>query len=117
VSFIPYAALSAFHIWIFPKRHSGCFADIREEEIWDLAKNLKSTIKKLYYGLEHPDFNYSIRAGKPSNTDSEFIHWYVSIVPRVEMTTGFELGSGMHVNPLLPEKSAEFLRNVRIPEY
>jgi hypothetical protein len=33
------------------------------------------------------------------------------------MTTGFELGSGMHVNPLLPEKSAEFLRNVRIPEY
>ncbi len=117
VSFIPYAALSAFHIWIFPKRHSGCFADIREEEIWDLAKNLKSTVKKLYYGLEHPDFNYSIRAGKPSNTDSEFIHWYISIVPRVEMTTGFELGSGMHVNPLLPEKSAEFLRNVRIPEY
>jgi hypothetical protein len=33
------------------------------------------------------------------------------------MTTGFELGSGMHVNALLPEKGAEFLRNVRIPEY
>ncbi|MDA8339098.1 MAG: galactose-1-phosphate uridylyltransferase [Nitrospiraceae bacterium] len=115
VSFIPYAALSPFHIWIFPKRHSGSFSDLRSEEIWDLSINLKSTMAKLYYGLEHPDFNYVIRSGKPGNTDSEFIHWYISIVPRVAMASGFELGSGMYINPLMPEISAEFLRGVRIP--
>lgn len=115
VSFIPYAALSPFHIWIFPKRHSGSFSDLRSEEIWDLSINLKSTMAKLYYGLEHPDFNYVIRSGKPSNTDSEFIHWYISIVPRVAMASGFELGSGMYINPLIPEVSAEFLRGVRVP--
>jgi len=117
LSFIPYAALSAFHIWVFPKRHSGSFADIRPEEMWDLAINLKSVMTKLYHGLDCPDFNYLIRSGKPSNADSEFIHWYLTIVPRVEMTTGFELGSGMHINPLLPEMSAEYLKNVKIPEY
>jgi UDPglucose--hexose-1-phosphate uridylyltransferase len=117
VSFIPYAALSAFHIWIFPKRHSGSFADIREEEMWDLSKNLKLTMAKVCHGLNFPDFNYSIRSGNPRNMDSEYFHWYISIVPRVEMTTGFELCSGMHVNALLPEKGAEFLRNVRIIEY
>ena len=116
VSFIPYAALSAFHLWIFPKRHSGSFADIRQEEMQDLAKNLKLTMAKICYGLDFPDFNYCIRSGNPNSTDSEFIHWYISIVPRVEMTTGFELGSGMHVNPLLPEMGAEFLRNIKIPE-
>ncbi len=115
VSFIPYAALSPFHIWIFPKRHSGSFSDLRSEEIWDLSINLKSTMAKLYYGLEHPDFNYVIRSGKPGNTDSEFIHWYIGIVPRVAMASGFELGSGMYINPLMPEISAEFLRGVRIP--
>jgi UDPglucose--hexose-1-phosphate uridylyltransferase len=47
--------------------------------------------------------------------NSKFIHWYLSIVPRVAMASGFELGSGMYINPLLPEISAEFLRNVRIP--
>ncbi|MBA4349360.1 MAG: galactose-1-phosphate uridylyltransferase [Thermodesulfovibrio sp.] len=117
VSFVPYAALSAFHIWIFPKRHSGSIADIRSEEIWDLAVHLKSTMSKLNYGLEHPDFNYVLRSGKPSQVHSEFIHWYLSIVPRVAMASGFELGSGMYINPLVPEWSAEFMRNVKIPQY
>ncbi|MEW6418421.1 MAG: DUF4931 domain-containing protein [Nitrospirota bacterium] len=117
VSFVPYAALSAFHIWIFPKRHSGSFADIRSEEIWDLAINLKSTMLRLYYGLNNPDFNYILRSGKPSDTNSGSIHWYLSIVPRVDLATGFELSSGMHINPLLPGMSAEFLRNIKIPEH
>ena len=116
ISFIPYAALSAFHIWIFPKRHSGCFADIRAEEILDLSVNLKSVMAKLCHSLDCPDFNYGIRSGKPGNADSEFIHWYMSIVPRVDMATGFELGTGMHVNSLIPEVSAEFLRNAKVPE-
>jgi UDPglucose--hexose-1-phosphate uridylyltransferase len=30
--------------------------------------------------------------------------------------SGFELGSGMYINPLVPEMAAEFLRNVRIQE-
>jgi UDPglucose--hexose-1-phosphate uridylyltransferase len=117
VSFVPYAALSAFHIWIFPKRHSGCFADILPEEILDLSVNLKSVMAKLCHALDCPDFNYGIRSGKLSNANSEFIHWYMSIVPRVDMVTGFELGTGMHVNSLVPEVSAEFLRNTKVPEY
>ncbi|MDI6890349.1 MAG: galactose-1-phosphate uridylyltransferase [Thermodesulfovibrionales bacterium] len=117
VSFVPFAALSPFHIWILPKRHSGSFADITSEEVWDLAKNLKSTMARLYYGLGHPDFNYVIRSGKIGDADSEFIHWYLSIVPRVAMVSGFELGSGVYINPLIPEIGAEFLRRVKIPEY
>lgn len=116
LSFIPYAALSAFHIWIFPKRHSGSFADISQGEILDLAVNLKTIMAKLCQGLDCPDFNYVIRSGKPRNANSEFVHWYMSIVPRVDMATGFELGSGMHVNSLVPEVAAEFLRNVKTPE-
>ncbi len=116
VSFVPYAALSPFHIWLFPKRHSASFDDIQSDEIWDLATNLKTTMAKLYYGLDHPDFNYIIRSGKPSDKDQESMHWYIGIVPRVSMLSGFELGSSVFLNPLLPEMSAEFLRNVSIPK-
>lgn len=42
----------------------------------------------------------------------EFLHWYLTIVPRVTRTAGFELGSGMFINTALPEDSAEFLRSV-----
>lgn len=115
VSFIPYAALSPFHIWIYPKRHSGSFADIRSEELRDFAKNLKATLSSVYYGLEDPDLNYLIRSSRPSEADSGYQHWYLSIVPRVWAGSGFELGSGIYVNPLLPELSAEFLRSAAIP--
>ncbi|HEX8949208.1 MAG TPA: galactose-1-phosphate uridylyltransferase [Dissulfurispiraceae bacterium] len=114
-SFVPYAAMSPFHLWIFPKRHSGSISDMRNEEMWDLASNLKATMSKLYYGLQNPDFNYAIRSGRPENTNSKFIHWYISIVPRMGYVSGFEMASGMFINPIMPESSAEFLRDVKIP--
>lgn len=116
-AFVPYAALSPFHTWIFPKKHSGFFADMQSDEIWDIASNLKSIMARLCHGLNNPDFNYVVMSGNPSDVNSGFIHWYLSIVPRVAMASGFELGSGVYINSLIPEKAAEYLRNVKIPEY
>lgn len=114
LSFIPYAAVSAFHTWIFPKRHSASFSEITEEEINDLALNLKTTLAKFYCGLNDPDFNYSIRSNRPKDAMSEYSHWYISIVPRVTTTAGFEMGSGIFINSALPEESAAYLRTVQI---
>jgi UDPglucose--hexose-1-phosphate uridylyltransferase len=114
-AFVPYAALSPFHTWIFPKKHSGFFADMQSDEIWDIASTLKSIMARLYHGLNNPDFNCVVMSGNPSDVNSGFIHWYLSIVPRVAMASGFELGSGMYINSLIPEKVAEYLRNVKIP--
>jgi UDPglucose--hexose-1-phosphate uridylyltransferase len=116
LSFIPYAALSPFHTWIFPKRHSASFSDITGEELEDLATNLKTTLAKLYYGLEDPNYNYVLRSNRPQDCYSEYYHWYISIVPRLSMAAGFELGSGMYINTTIPEESAEFLRKVKIPK-
>jgi len=114
VSFIPYAALSPFHAWIFPRRHMPSFSEIEEEEIKDLAVSLKKTLGKLYYGLDDPDFNYSIRSMPVNENGKLYYHWYISIVPRVSQPAGFELGSGMFINSALPEVSAQFLREVSI---
>lgn len=114
VAFIPYAALSPFHIWIFPLRHVSSFDEINDDEIKDLAKCLKTVLAKLYHGLNNPDFNYSIRSIPIREQHSEYFHWYFTIVPRVTKTAGFEIGSGMYVNTALPEESAEFLRSVNL---
>jgi len=114
VTFIPYAALSPFHTWIFPKRHAATFGNIRDDEIIDLAYNLKTILSKLYCGLENPDFNYVIRSENLKESGSEYFHWYLSIVPRLAQVSGFELGSGMYTNASVPEEVAEFLRKVKI---
>jgi UDPglucose--hexose-1-phosphate uridylyltransferase len=113
-AFIPYAALSPFHTWIFPRRHMACFSDINESEIRDLAKNLKTVLAKLYHGLNNPDFNFSLRSLPVATEGTEYFHWYLTLVPRVWQSSGFELGSGMFINNTLPEKCAEFLRAVAV---
>lgn len=112
--FILYAALSPFHIWILPKRHSPSFPQIENREMEDLAGVLKVVLKKIYVGLDDPDFNYAIRSLPGQPRPNSFFHWYIAVIPRVTKAAGFELGSGMYINIALPEKSAEFLRKVQI---
>lgn len=115
ITFIPYAAMSEFHMWIFPKRHASTFSTIKEEEIQDFALNLKTVLAKLYFGLNNPDFNYVIRSNRPQDFESEHIHWYLSIMPRLSIPAGFEVGSGISINTVLPEDSAKFLRSLKTP--
>lgn len=112
VAFIPYAAFSPFHTWIFPRRHSSSYEDITDVEIADLAALLRRTLRRIYFGLGNPDFNYSIRCAPTRLCPVQYFHWYLTIIPRVSKMAGFEIGSGMFINPSLPEKSAEFLRGV-----
>lgn len=117
ISCVPYAAFSPFHLWIFPKRHSGSISDMTQDEMQDLAKILKTTMLKLCHGLGDPDFNYAIKSSSPGNCASTFQHWYMSIVPRISYISGFEIASGMYVNPVQPELSAKFLREIAIPQF
>jgi len=116
VAFHPYAALSPFHTWVFPKRHMPSFDDISDAEIVDLASTLKTFLAKLYHGLGNPDFNLSIRSIPTSDRNTEYFHWYMAIIPRVSKTAGFEMGSGMFINTVLPEESAAFLREIKSPD-
>ena len=116
VAFVPYAGLSPFHTWIFPKRHMTSFRVINENEISDLAYQLKTVLGKFYYGLNNPDFNYCIRSNPKDEGEVEYFHWYLTIVPRLTKVAGFELGSGMYINVTLPEENADFLRKVELPK-
>jgi UDPglucose--hexose-1-phosphate uridylyltransferase len=107
-----FAAATPFATHIFPMRHMASFGDITDAEINDLARVLRGLLAKLYVGLENPDLNYTIRSGPTEYTGARHFHWYVSVIPRLTRVAGFELGSGMFINTVLPEAAAEFLRKV-----
>jgi UDPglucose--hexose-1-phosphate uridylyltransferase len=110
LAFIPYAALSPYHLWVFPKQHQACFAHGSDFTLPALAEILRLILSKLHGLLGNPAFNLVVRSLGPSEEHSPSFHWYVSIVARVNKTAGFELGTGMYVNPSLPEESAASLR-------
>ena len=109
-----FASATPFATHIFPLRHMASFGDISEMEIVDLARVLRTLLAKIYVGLENPDLNFTVRSGPAEYAGARHFHWYVSVIPRLTRVAGFELGSGMFINTVLPEAAAEFLRKVAV---
>ena len=104
MTFIPYAALS-------PKAHVACFSEQPIETLAELATTLRTILGKVDGMLGNPAFNLVLRSLGPEEKEAGHFHWYISIVPRINKRAGFELGTGMYVNPSLPESCADALRN------
>lgn len=116
VAMEPFASPTPFATYIHPRRHMASFGDINEEELKDLGRVLRTVLAKIYHGLQNPDFNYTIRSSPAEYRGVTYYHWYLSVIPRLTQVAGFELGSGMFINTVLPEAAAEFLRNIKVPE-
>jgi UDPglucose--hexose-1-phosphate uridylyltransferase len=108
-----FASATPFATHIFPLRHMASFGEITAVEICDLAHVLRCLLAKLYVGLENPDLNFTVRSGPSDYMGARHFHWYMSVIPRLTRVAGFELGSGMFINTVLPEAAADFLRGVR----
>lgn len=111
VAFLPYAALSSFHTWIFPRVHAAHFGDIQSEAILYLAEMLQLVIGAQENLLHRPDYNLVVRSA-PVDCPEAHYHWYISIIPRLSKTAGFEIGSNIYINGSLPENNAAILREI-----
>ncbi len=109
LAFVPYAAEVPFEIWILPKRHQASFGQISDESKLDLAASLRDVLGKLHLRLKDPDYNYVIVTPPQYKADEPQLHWYLQIRPRLTTRAGFEIGSGISINPSLPEADAAFL--------
>jgi UDPglucose--hexose-1-phosphate uridylyltransferase len=110
----PFASPSPFFTHIYPRRHMASFGDISSSEMSELGRVLRTVLAKLYVGLADPDFNFTLRTAPAECVGVRYFHWYMSIIPRLTRTAGFELGSGMFINTVIPEEAADFLRNVQV---
>jgi UDPglucose--hexose-1-phosphate uridylyltransferase len=108
----PFAALSPYHIWIVPKKHSPSFAVVSEPELIGLSQIMKKIFYKLFFGLSNPDFNYVFQSLACADREQDYFHWYISIIPQLKRRGGIEYAGGLFVNTVLPEKAAEDLRGV-----
>lgn len=109
---MPYASHVPFETWILPKVHQSSFGQVEPARFRPLADILKILLAKFYAGLENPDFNLTINTAPRGDEDKKYFLWHMEIVPRLIKPAGFEMGSGMAINTVLPENAAEFLREV-----
>jgi UDPglucose--hexose-1-phosphate uridylyltransferase len=112
LAFVPYAAFAPYHTWIVPKRHRASFCRASADELADLGALLRFVLQKIRLGLGDPDYNCVIQSAPVSLSESDHLHWYATVTPRLIPWGSLELGTGMFVNPASPEENARFLRDV-----
>lgn len=111
---LPYASRAPFETWILPRRHESSFGRVPGGDLWPLAELLKEVLSRLHAGLDNPDFNLVINTVARGDEGKRYFLWHVQIVPRLATPAGFEMGSGMSINTVLPEEGAKFLRDVNL---
>lgn len=109
-AFVLYAASSPFHIWILPRAHRASFLHVDPADLHHLAPVLRDVLSRVHHRLNDPDYNLIIRSTPVKEPENGYFHWYMALVPRLSRTAGFELGSGVWINPTIPEDCAAFLR-------
>ena len=111
VVFHPFASRVPFETWIAPKHEESTFGHVEPGHLAELADVLRRTLKALDHGLGNPDFNYIIHSAPPEDETKHYFLWHIQILPRVTTIAGFELGSGIFINTILPEDAANHLKN------
>ncbi len=117
VALAPYASRHPFETWVLPRTHLSDYEATAAEDLARLATLLLSVLRRLENALPDPAYNVFLYSGpnreafprRWKSLEQDF-HWHFQILPRTGQEAGFEVGSGFHANPLVPEKAAEILR-------
>jgi len=112
VVFHPYASRVPYETWIIPKTHRASFGLCPPAQLSELSIALKNTLLCLYHGLDNPAFNYMLDTSTTEDEEDPYYHWHIRIVPRLTTIAGFEMGSGMYINTMMPEDTADSAREI-----
>lgn len=108
--FVPYAAGAEHEVWVVPKWHQAGLDGIEGGRLDNLAASLHSILNKFCLSIDNPDFNFVFRTVPYPLSEVPYYHWHLQITPRTKIPGGFERGTRIQVNTVLPEVSAKMLR-------
>lgn len=110
----PFASKIAFEIRIYPKKHHAYFERIEDKEKEFLAEAFKVALSKLNIALNDPAYNFFLHTAPCDGRNYDHYHWHFEILPKTSTWAGFEIGTGIEISTIEPEKAAEFLRKQKI---
>lgn len=123
VAIAPFASAFAFEVWVAVKSAQSDFRQMDESELAMLVALLQKLFARMYRVLGAFDFNLSLELAPMQKDGAVESIWYavgdvsrfgMRIVPRVTGIGGFELSTGMHINPIAPEEAAKRFRSAEV---
>lgn len=111
IAFCPFASLQPYEVWLLPQAHETRFEQNLVRGATDrLAPALRALMERLERIVPDGAYNMLLRTA-PWTADCDSFHWRLELIPRVNAFAGFEIGTGIHINPIAPERAAIQLRS------
>ncbi len=115
--FVPFASRGPFALWIVPLAHEADFGAVDDAERAALAGTLGPALARLH-AAKGPDLAYNLLVHSTPNPGTlgltSALHWFVEVRPRLTTPAGFELLTGVDIDPSLPEEAAACMRQAPV---
>ncbi len=112
VLFTPFISKEPFEMKIFPLHHSPYFESEKGETLQDMAEALIFGLSAFKKRLGDPDFNLFIHTTPVIHKkNGRHFHWHIEIIPKISISAGFELSTGIEITTIDPDDGARFLKN------
>ncbi|MDP3014951.1 MAG: HIT domain-containing protein [bacterium] len=111
IVFTPFVSREPFELRIFPKKHLPCFEDTSKQDLELVVEALQKALTKIEIKLNDPDYNFFIHTAPILNKKNyKHYHWHIEIQPKISISAGFELGTGIEITVVDPDEAARILR-------
>jgi UDPglucose--hexose-1-phosphate uridylyltransferase len=101
-----------FETWLLPTEHAPHFEDLEPGGLDRLANVLADVLRRVEAVVPEAAYNLLLRTAPWVGAGQSWCHWRIEILPRTSMVAGFELASGIFINPHAPERAAGKLRSI-----
>jgi UDPglucose--hexose-1-phosphate uridylyltransferase len=111
VAFCPPASLHPYECWVMPAEHIGQWEHLPAGEATQLlAQTLHGVLTRIEKALPGIGYNVIFRTATWTSSEAKYYHWRIEVRPRPATIAGLELGTGVYINHVAPERAAELLR-------
>ena len=111
IAFAPFVSCEPFELRIFPKSHQSRFENSSDKNLEFVADALQKSLLKIEKKLGDPDYNFFIHtAPLLGKKEYKHYHWHIEIQPKISISAGFELGTGIEITVVDPDEAAKLLK-------
>lgn len=110
----PYASRVPFELWIVPRRCEARFERMEPRERTAYGEAVFAALRKVNGALGKPALRLVLRTAPFGPPAALPYHFRLELLPVLAPVGGFELGTGVVVNPIAPEAAAEILRDMPV---
>ena len=109
VMLCPFWSGTPYEMLLIPRAHEIHLYGAADEDLAAMGRSVQLALSSLRWRLVDVAYNLMFHSA-PFRTTADF-HWHVHVVPKISTRGGFEMGSGVLINVVPPERAADDLRS------